>query len=130
MAFAPHRGPHGNDLAHDGLGRKPSSRNDGCDVIDSDTTGHPITPLASLLVCSRLIPLETSWAPYTPRRGRPYPTGTQRTPHRTAASGFVSKVESRESPSPVHRPRPSARSSDGARTPFGQPALVVGQADP
>ena len=44
MAFAPNRGPDWDDLTHDGLGREPSSGNDGCDVIDLDTTGHPITP--------------------------------------------------------------------------------------
>jgi hypothetical protein len=44
MAFAPYRGPDWHDLAHDRLGREPSAGNDGCDVIDLDTTGHPITP--------------------------------------------------------------------------------------
>jgi hypothetical protein len=44
MTFSPHRRPDGNYLAHDGLGRKSTSGYDGCDVIDSDTTGHPTTP--------------------------------------------------------------------------------------
>jgi hypothetical protein len=40
VALPPHRGPHRHHLAHDGLGRIPSARDDGLDVIDSDTTDH------------------------------------------------------------------------------------------
>ena len=73
------------------------------------------------------MPLETSWAPYTHRSGRPNPAGVKRSPHRSAVRRFVSKVESRESPPSVHRPRTSTRSSGRARTSVDQPALVMGQ---
>ena len=130
MALAPHRRPDRQDLADDGLGRKASSGNDGRDVIDLDTAGHPITPYtgAALVVALSApparplclssglesVPLETSWAPYTHRSGRPNPTGVKRSPHRNATRRFVSKVETRESPPPVHRPHTSTRTSDRA----------------
>ena len=40
VALPPHRGPNRHHLAHDGLGRIPSARDDGLDVINSDTTDH------------------------------------------------------------------------------------------
>ena len=40
------------------------------------------------------------------------------------------RLSSRESPPPVHRPRPSARSAGRARAALDQSALVVGQAHP
>jgi hypothetical protein len=41
VALSPHRGLHRHHLAHDGLGRIPTARNDGLDIVNSDTTGHP-----------------------------------------------------------------------------------------
>ncbi|EUA75380.1 hypothetical protein I553_3273 [Mycobacterium xenopi 4042] len=41
MSFPPNRGPYRDHLTHDRLGGVRPARNDGLDVIDLDTTGHP-----------------------------------------------------------------------------------------
>ena len=45
VALTPHRGPDGDDLADDGLGRMASVTHCRCDVVDTQPTGHRRTPV-------------------------------------------------------------------------------------